>query len=79
MNPRVKTLEVKDNYILELGFTNGEKGIFSVEPYLSYPVYEPLKDKEIFKRATVSFGFVNWNGEIDIDPDTLYLESKKIA
>jgi len=77
MNPRVSSVQALPEYNLKLFFDNGEKGIFLVEPYLNYSVFEPLKDQTIFGQVKASMGFVSWNGEIDFDPDTLYLESKR--
>jgi hypothetical protein len=74
MNPRVKCVKVLKDYILELEFTNGEKGHFSMKPYLDYPVFEPLKDYSLFEKARATMGFVSWNEDIDMSPDTLYLE-----
>ncbi len=76
MNPRVKSVQALPDYKLELSFDNGQKGIFSVEPYLDYPVFSSLKDEATFRQVKAVMGFVSWNGEIDIDPDTLYLESE---
>lgn len=79
MNPRVKTVKVLEDYMLELTFDNGEHGVFSMKPYLEYPVYRPLKNYELFKKAQAVFGFVSWGGEIDMSPDNLYLESRIIV
>lgn len=77
MNPRVKSVKVLDDHMLELLFTNGETGFFSMKPYLDYPVYRPLCDYSLFKTAKVVFGFVSWGDDIDMSPDNLYLESTK--
>lgn len=79
MNPRVKSVEASDNYTLELEFDNGERGIFDMQPYLQFPVFQPLKDKSFFKKAHATMGFVSWDDEIDMSPDTLYLDSKIIV
>ena len=79
MNPRVKTVIALDNYLLDLEFDNGEQGIFSMLPYLNYPVFQPLKDKSFFKKARATMGFVSWDDEIDMSPDTLYLGCKITA
>ncbi len=76
MNPRVKSVKVLDDYELELVFNNGEVGHFSMKPYLDYPVFQPLKDYSLFTQAKATMGFVAWNDDIDMSPDTLYLESK---
>jgi len=79
MPPRVKSVKANDDYQLELEFDNGETGIFSMLPYLHYPVYQPLKKISLFRKARVTMGFVSWSDEIDMSPDTLYLESKIAA
>ena len=77
MNPRVTQVEAKAGSELLLTFTSGEQRRFSVMPYLDYPVYKPLQDDDLFQRVSVFNGTVCWGegGEIDFDPDTLYLES----
>ena len=77
MNPRVINVKALDDYALALEFANGEKGIFSMKPYLEYPVFQPLKDVALFKTAKSTMGFVCWNDEIDMSPDNLYLECQK--
>lgn len=78
MNPRVKTVCPIEDFQLLLTFKNGEERVFDVKPWLEKPIYSPLKDVEIFKKAHTVFGTVSWNDEIDFCPDTLYLESRKI-
>ena len=79
MNPRIKSVIALSDYTLELEFDNGEKGHFSMQPYLDYPVYKPLKDYSLFKKAKATMGFVSWTDDIDMSPDTLYLDSKIIV
>ena len=79
MNPTVSHAKATNGYLLELEFDNGEKGIFSMQPYLQYPVFQPLKDKTFFKKARATMGFVSWDDDIDMSPDTLYLECKITA
>ncbi len=77
MNPRVKKVTPEANGQLLLEFLNGEQRIFSVLPYLHYPVYKPLCENHFFQTASVFNGTVCWGagGEIDFDPDILFLES----
>jgi len=79
MNPRVKSVTVLEDYVLDLKFENGETGRFSMKPYLEYPVYKPLNDYNLFRKASATMGFVSWGDEIDMSPDNLYLESKIIG
>lgn len=79
MNPRVKMVKYESLYKLILTFNNGEVKAFDFAPYLSYPVFEVLKDEAYCRKATVFNGTVVWNDSTDFDPDTLYLESKPLA
>jgi uncharacterized protein DUF2442 len=74
MNPRVELVQIESPHTLLVTFTNKEVKAFDVAPYLSYPVYQALKDESYFKRARVFNGTVIWDESIDFDPDTLYLE-----
>jgi hypothetical protein len=65
----VKPLE---NYRLDLIFENQERKIFDMSPYLDKGIFRKLKNKVLFQQVKVSFDTVEWPGEIDIDPETLY-------
>ena len=78
MNPRVKTVSYKSPYKLVLIFTNEERKIFDFNQYISYPIYDCLKNEGLSAKARVMNGTVVWNDEVDFDPDTLYLESKSL-
>ena len=78
MNPYVKSIQFKDDYCLILTFENGEKRSFDLKPYFNKPVFAPLKNAALFKTARVVSGAVEWQGEIDLSYDTLYLESKAV-
>jgi len=76
MLPRVTQVTAKDNYLLKLLFSNGEKREFSVKPYLDYRVYKSLQEKTFFNSVYTQNGTVCWGeNDIDFDPDTLYMES----
>lgn len=72
---RVAKVAPENDFSLMLDFTNGERRRFDVRPYLEFGVFQRLKNPELFKQARVAFGTVCWPGELDISPDTLYLES----
>lgn len=78
MNPYVKSIQFKDDYCLLLTFENGEKRAFDLKPYFKKPVFARLENTALFKTARVVSGSVEWQGEIDLSYDTLYLESKAI-
>jgi hypothetical protein len=76
-NPYVKSVQSLDDYELALEFENGEQRIFDLKPYLETGVFKRLRNPAEFKTARVVAGSVEWNGEIDLSYDTLYLESKR--
>lgn len=51
MNPRPVEVKVLDNYNLLVTFQNDEKKIFDVKPLLSMPLYQPLRNKALFKKS----------------------------
>ena len=76
MNPRVKEVYALDNYELRLIFTNEEQKIFDVKPYLSVGVFQSLKESSVFNTVRPFLGSIIWSNNIDLCPDTLYIESK---
>lgn len=78
MNPYVKSAQPGDDYCLWLTFENGEKRVFDLKPYFDKPVFARLKNIALFKTARLVSGSVEWQGEIDLSYDTLYLESSPV-
>lgn len=78
MNPYVKSVKPQEDYCLLITFENDEKRIFDLKPYLDKPVFARLKNSALFKTARVVSGSVEWQGEVDLSYDTLYLESKSV-
>ena len=76
MNPYVKSVKPQEDYCLLLTFENSEKRIFDLKPYFGKPVFARLKNVALFKTARVVSGSVEWQGEVDLSYDTLYLEGK---
>ncbi len=79
MNPRVKAVVPRDNYKVEITFTNGEVGVFNCAHLLSFGVFQELQDLRYFKQARAEDGTVVWPHEQDICPDTLYEDSEKVV
>lgn len=79
MNPRVTKVKYESPYKLLLNFSNGEVKEFVFSSYLNYPVYLALKDESFCQKAKVFNGTVIFDEETDFDPDTLYLESKRLT
>ncbi len=67
----------KDNTLL-LVFENQEKRLFDMNPYLGKKPFTKLKHIPLFMKATVAYGTVVWPGDIDIAPETLWDNSKRV-
>lgn len=79
MNPRVKSVATQSADRLRLHFSNVEEGIYDCSHLLDFGVFKKLNDEGYFKQAKALDGTVVWPHEQDICPDTLYLDSQKIA
>jgi hypothetical protein len=72
----IKSVQTMDNYKLLLEFNNKEKRVFDVKLLFDKPVFQPLKDKELFEKVHIIFEYtIAWNDEIDMCPDSLHLDS----
>ncbi len=72
----IKSVIPLDNFILLLEFNNEEKRIFDVKPLFDKPVFQPLKDLELFRKVHIIYDYtIAWNDEIDMCPASLYLDS----
>jgi hypothetical protein len=78
MTPDVVAVKDLANYELLVTFASGEKRRFSMRPYLHYPAYQPLQHPGKFRLAHVSNGTVAWSEDIDMSPDTLYIEGEAV-
>lgn len=75
MNPRVKSVTALSSHQLSIVFTDGQRRRMDISPYLAYPVFQPLRDAELFQQVVADHGTVSWPGGIDLDPDSVFLES----
>lgn len=75
MNPRVTSVVALERHALLLTFTNGEQRRMDVRPCLVYPVFERLREPAFFALVQADYDTVSWPGGIDLDPDSVYLES----
>lgn len=73
--PRPTAVKPNANYTLDLTFNNGEKRVFDAAAYLEFPAFQALKSTPFFMQARVAHNTVVWSDEVDMAPETLYLES----
>lgn len=66
-------------YKLLLTFSNDEQRVYDCSGLLSFGVFQELQNERYFNRVSVLDGTVVWPHEQDICPDTLYIESIKLA
>lgn len=69
----VTKVEYCGEYVYLVSFDDGVEGEIDFSDYLSRgPVFEPLKDKALFAKATVEGGTIGWPNGADVAPETLY-------
>ena len=75
-----KIISVKplEDYKILLIFSNNEKRIKDMKPYINKGVFKKLKDKSFFNTVHISFDTISWSDEIDLCADTLYETSSPI-
>jgi Protein of unknown function (DUF2442) len=78
MNPRIISVKPLSDYQLDLIFANQEQKRFDVKPYLAIGVFQELQDVAIFNSVRPNNGSILWANDLDLDPDTLYLDSEPV-
>jgi hypothetical protein len=72
MNDVIK-IEYKRGFVYHVVFDDGKSGDMDFSEYVGRgPVFEPLRDTALFKKATIESGTISWPNGADIAPETLY-------
>jgi len=73
--PRAISVTPKADYHLLVTFSNNEKRVFDVRPYLDFKPFEELKNPAIFNTVKPAGLSIEWIHGQDICPDDLYYNS----
>ena len=67
--PQALKVTARPGFILEIQFTNGDKGYIQLAKHLSLTGYfAPLAQGEFFQQVYVDHGTLCWPNNIDLDP-----------
>ena len=74
--PNVVRARYVEEFRIRLTFNDGIEASIDFRPWLSGPVFEPLKQLAYFRKFFVDGGTVAWPNGADIAPETLYEAAK---
>ncbi len=77
MYPSVTAVVPRNDYLLDITFSNGEYGVLDMKPYLDFGVFNRIKDSESFEKVTVAFDTIEWESGADLDPEFVYAKCQK--
>jgi len=78
MYPAIVQVKPLDDYQVVLSFANGEVRRFDMKPYLETGLFVYLKEEKLFNSVKVSFDTIEWNNQLDFDPEILYEKSTPV-
>lgn len=70
--PNVVRAEYEAQFRLRLTFNDGLEATVDFQPWLTGPVFQPLKQPSYFRKFFVDGGTVAWPNGADVAPETLY-------
>ena len=70
--PQVVRAEYRGGHRVHLVFSDGREKTVDFTPWLTGPVFEPLKDEQYFRRFFLEAGTIGWPNGADVAPETLY-------
>lgn len=73
---RVTHIEPQDELKLKIAFSDGLSGILDFSNLLTGKIFSSLKELSNFSTASVQYGTIVWDGDIDMAPE--YLHTKMI-
>jgi len=70
--PHVVRAKYESEYRIRLTFNDGIQALVDFKPWLSGPVFEPLKQIAYFRKFFLDGDTVIWPNEADVAPETRY-------
>jgi hypothetical protein len=70
--PSVVRAEHRGDFRLRVVFNDGSENTIDFSPWLTGPIFEPLKVPAFFTRYFIDGGTVSWPNGADVAPETLY-------
>ncbi len=81
MYPTATSVKAIDGKVIEIQFANGDKRRLDFEQLLEiHPLFEKLKDKDLFNKVYVGDGGhgLIWNSEIDLASSAVWLKGTPV-
>jgi hypothetical protein len=78
LRPQAIAVKTCPDYCLLVTFSNNEKRIFDVKPYLSFAPFRELKNISLFNTVKPAGLSIEWLHGQDICPDELYYNSVSV-
>ena len=75
----VTAVEYLDEYKLRLRFNTGVEGIVDLEPELYGAIFEPLRDKTLFRQVRLTSRTIEWPNGADFAPEFLLEIAQKAS
>jgi len=79
IRPKAVEVSPQQDYNLLIMFSNGEKRVFNVKPYLDFKPYSELRIPAVFETVKPAGLSIEWVHGQDICPDELYNNSVPIG
>jgi hypothetical protein len=79
---RVTEVRILNDFRLFIRFADGTAGEVDLSRLIMGDragVFAVLRDKSLFSKVYIDYGAVSWPGELDIAPDAMYDELKKMG
>jgi hypothetical protein len=73
---KVTAVEVLEGYRLKLTFDDGRQGVVDVSHLVGKGVFSIWSDYSVFRKVQIGeFGELMWSDEVDLCPDSLYMQA----